>query len=190
MRVLCPCLQVCNLLNLRIHRYHLNTMTTKTQLQNKIQELETELQEFKSQLSSYQEITIENASVGDTLEDGSIVLQKENGLALLLAPKSTEVECPWSKDFPKVFQKLEEQGFNPSQWFVPTKEQLHLAYQNIPNEFSTTIYWYWSSTELNATDAYIVGHTTGSVGNIDKSRTFRVRAFSTFRVRAFRCVTY
>jgi hypothetical protein len=157
-------------------------MTTKTELQNKIQELEAELQEAKSQLSSYKEITIETASAGDTLEDGSIVLKKENGLALLLAPKSTEVECPWSKDFPKVFQKLEEQGFNPSQWLVPTKEQLRLAYQSIPNEFSTTIYWYWSSTEVNATDAYIVGHTTGSGCNIHKSRELRVRAF--------RCVTY
>ena len=152
-------------------------MTTKTELQNKIQELEAELVEFKSQLGSYQEITIETASVGDVLEDGSIVLQKENGLALLLAPKSTEVGCPWSKEFPKVFQKLEEQGFNPTQWFIPTKEQLQLAYQNIPDEFSTTIYWYWSSTEFNATDAYIVGHTTGGVGIIYKSRTFRVRAF-------------
>ena len=37
-------------------------MTTKTELQNKIQELEAELVELKSQLSSY-ENTIENASV-------------------------------------------------------------------------------------------------------------------------------
>jgi len=58
-------------------------MTTKTQLQNKIQELESELQKFKSQLSSYKEITIETAVPGDTLEDGSIVLQKSKGLALL-----------------------------------------------------------------------------------------------------------
>ena len=155
-------------------------MTTKTQLQNKIQELEAELQEFKSQLSSYEEVTIENASVGDVLEDGSIVLQKENGLALLIAPKSTEVEATWSKEFPKVFQKLKEQGFNPSQWFVPTKEQLKLACQNIPNEFSST--YYWSSTEIDATNAYNVYHNNG-------------RAYCGFKsitrcVRAFRCVTY
>ena len=134
-------------------------MTTKTELQNKIQELEAELVEFKSQLGSYEEITIENASVGDTLEDGSIVLKKENGLALLIAPRITEVECLWSKEFPKVFQALKKQGFNPSQWFVPTKEQLWLAYETIPNEFSPM--GYWSSTEVgvvgtfdNATCAY------------------------------------
>jgi hypothetical protein len=89
-------------------------MTTKTQLQTKIQELEAELQSFKQQLNTYTEITIENASVGDTLEDGSIVLQKSNGLALLVAPSSTEVEATWSKEFSEVFQKLKEQGFNPS----------------------------------------------------------------------------
>ena len=156
-------------------------MTTKIQLQNKIQELETELQGFKSQLSSYQEITIETAAVGDTLEDGSIVLQKENGLALLVAPKSTEVECPWSKKFPEVFQKLKEQGFNPSQWFVPTKEQLQLACQSIPNEFSTALYW--SSTEIDFTNVYIQSFVDGFL------YTFGIKANS-LRVRAFRCLTY
>ena len=95
-------------------------MTTKTQLQSKIQELETELQEFKQQLNNYKEVTIETANVGDVLEDGCIVLKKENGVALLVAPKSTEVYATWSKKFPEVFNKLEEEGFNPSQFFIPT----------------------------------------------------------------------
>jgi hypothetical protein len=155
-------------------------MTSKTQLQNKIQELEAELQEFKQQLGSYKEITIENASVGDTLEDGSIVLQKSNGLALLVAPKVTEVECTWSKEFGEVFEKLKEQGFNPSQWFVPTKEQLVIAYKTIPNEFSSTIYW--SSTESNATRAWIVDFGNGYIYITNKA--------STNCVRAFRWVTY
>jgi hypothetical protein len=156
-------------------------MTTKTQLQNKIQELESELQEFKSQLSSYKETpTLQEANVGDTLEDGSIVLQKSNGLALLVAPKSTEVEATWSKEFSKVFRKLNEQGFNRSQWFVPTQEQLQLAYQNIPNEFSTD--FYWSSTEFNATSACVQNFCNGGLNTDSK-------AFSN-RVRAFRCVTY
>ena len=155
-------------------------MTTKTQLQNKIQELESELQKFKSQLSSYKEITIETAVPGDTLEDGSIVLQKSKGLALLVAPKSTQVEATWSEEFPEVSRELKEQGFNPTQWFVPTKEQLELAYQNIPNEFSST--YYWSSTECNATSACLQYFYNGTIITASK-------AFST-KVRAFRCVTY
>jgi hypothetical protein len=156
-------------------------MTTKTQLQSKIQELETELQEFKQQLNNYKDHpTIKTAKVGDILEDGCIVLKKENGLALLVAPKSTEVKAKWSKEFPEVFNKLEQEGFNPSQFFIPTKEQLVLAYQEIPQHFSATIYW--SSTELTATNAYRVNYTTGGTRNISKA--------SACCVRAFRCVTY
>ncbi len=155
-------------------------MTTKTQLQSKIQELETELQEFKHQLNNYKEVTIETANVGDVLEDGCIVLQKSNGLALLVAPKSTDVRASWSKEFPEVFNKLQEQGYNPSQFFIPTKEQLVLAYQEIPQHFSAALYW--SSTEFNATVAYFVGYGIGSTGYCSKT--------SACCVRAFRCVTY
>jgi hypothetical protein len=152
-------------------------MLTKNQLQQEVQNLEAKLQEFREQLNA---VTIETAGVGDTLEDGSIVLQKSNGIALLVAPASTEVEAPWSKEFPLVFQKLKEEGFNPSQWFVPTKEQLQLAYRNIPNEFSSTSYW--SSIENNSINACSMNFYSGIAYNINKT--------STRCVRAFRCVTY
>jgi hypothetical protein len=156
-------------------------MTTKTQLQTKIQELESELQSFKQQLNNYKETpTIQEASVGDVLEDGCIVLKKENGLALLVAPPSTEVHAGWSKDFTRVFNKLQEQGFNPSQFFIPTKEQLNLAYKTIPHHFPSNIYW--SSTEVSATNACLQNFASGwiSVGNKTTS----------LLVRPFRCVTY
>jgi hypothetical protein len=157
-------------------------MTTKNQLQTKIQELESELQSFKQQLNNYKETpTIETAKVGDVLEDGCIVLKKENGLALLVAPKSTDVRrTTWSKEFKEVFNKLEEQGFNPSQFFIPTKEQLNLAWKTIPQHFASTVYW--SSTEVNATFACIQFFTNGNFYNFNKT--------GTCCVRAFRCVTY
>jgi DNA repair exonuclease SbcCD ATPase subunit len=156
-------------------------MLTKNQLQQEVQNLETKLQEFREQLNTYNSVTIETAGVGDTLEDGSIVLQKSNGIALLVSPKNTEVKEEWTKEFPGVFQKLKEEGFNPSQWFVPTLEQLKLAYRNIPNEFSSTNYW--SSTEFNANRACIVYFTDGNARiTYDKA--------SAYCVRAFRCVTY
>jgi hypothetical protein len=112
--------------------------------------------------------------------DGSIVLQKSNGLALLVAPKNTEVVTTWSQEFSEVFGKLKEQGFNPSQWFVPTKEQLQLAYRVIPDSFSSA--FYWSSTEFNATIACGVLFNFSLAGYSTKTNTFCVRAF--------RCVTY
>jgi hypothetical protein len=156
-------------------------MTTKNQLQTKIQELENELQSFKQQLNNYRDTpTIETAKVGDVLQDGCIVLKKENGLALLVAPKSTEVRTPWSKEFPEVFNKLEEEGFNPSQFFIPTKEQLNLAWETIPQHFASA--HYWSSTEINATNACFQFFSNGYI--FGDSKTFA------FCVRAFRCVTY
>jgi hypothetical protein len=156
-------------------------MTTKTQLQSKIQELEAELQSFKQQLNNYKDQpTIQTAQVGDVLEDGCIVLKKENGLALLVAPASTEVYCYWSKEFPEVFEKLEKEGFNPSQFFIPTKEQFILAYKTIPQHFAST--FYWSSTEVSATNACVQNFLNGNF--ISNSKT------CTGCVRAFRCVTY
>jgi hypothetical protein len=68
-------------------------LATSTLAMAKIQELENELQSFKQQLNNYRDTpTIETAKVGDVLQDGCIVLKKENGLALLVAPKSTEEE--------------------------------------------------------------------------------------------------
>ena len=156
-------------------------MTSKSQLQTKIQELEEEISSFKQQLNNYKETpTIETAKVGDVLEDGCIVLKKENGLALLVAPKSTEVYATWSKEFPEVFKKLEEQGFNPSQFFIPTMDQLNLAYKTIPQHFAST--GYWSSTEFTATLACGVFFNGGSA--------YRGSKTLTCCVRAFRCVTY
>ena len=155
-------------------------MLTKAQLQQEVQNLEVRLQEFREQLNSYKEVTIETASVGDTLEDGSIVLRKSNGLALLVSPASTEVKASWSKEFPEVFEALKSQGFNPSQWFIPTKEQLKLAYKTIPGEFPSATCW--SSAENGATGARIVGFFTGSSYFTNKTNVFCVRAF--------RCVTY
>ena len=156
-------------------------MTSKSQLQTKIQELEEEISSFKQQLNNYKETpTIETAKVGDVLEDGCIVLKKENGLALLVAPESTEVYVTWSKEFSTVFKKLVEQGFNPSQFFIPTMDQLNLAYKTIPQHFASTDYW--SSTEITATIACCQGFSGGNI--------FSFIETIMNHVRAFRCVTY
>ena len=155
-------------------------MTTKTQLQNKIQELEAELKAFKTQLNNYQELTLETAEPGDVLPDGTVVIQKSNGLALLAAPKETEVCCSWSQDFPAAFTTLKDHGLNPSQWFIPTKEQLNLAYAVAKEHFASA--GYWSSTEINATNACLQNFFNGTIFAFNK--TF------TLCVRAFRCVTY
>lgn len=149
-------------------------MNTKQQLLQSIQETEAQLSKLKQDLESHKSLTIQEASVGDTLEDGSIVFKKENGMALVLAPDSTEVVCPWSKEFSEVFEALKDNGFNSSQWFVPTVEQLLLAHKVVPSEFNNK--WYWSSTEYNATNACFVSFIHSCQGNCRKCNSNRVRA--------------
>ena len=156
-------------------------MTNKQQLQTKIQELEQQLTEFKYQLSNYKEITIENAKVGDVLEDGCIVVDKQGSMTLLAAPASTEVYCQWSKEFSEVFEALKSQGFNPSQWFIPTEEQLKLAYKNCIQHFASD-FFYWSSTEVSSTNACFLFFDNGGLSSTTKS--------CSACVRAFRCVSF
>jgi hypothetical protein len=157
------------------------TMSTNRQkLLQTIGETEQQLEKLKEQLRSDPAPSIRDAEVGDSLEDGSIVLKKEDGLALVVAPKSTEVSCQWSKEFSEVFDRLAFQGFIPSQWFVPTVEQLMLAYGTIPSEFSEE--GYWSSSDFNSSSAYLVFFDNGDQWMNTKS--------DFGKVRAFRCVCY
>ena len=50
-------------------------MLTKAQLQAEAQNLEERLKEFREQLNNYKEVTIETASVGDTLADQRLGMQ-------------------------------------------------------------------------------------------------------------------
>jgi hypothetical protein len=150
------------------------TMDNKQQLLQSIKDTEAQLNKLKEQLEAQKAPTIQEAKVGDTLDDGSIVLKKENGLALVVAPKSTQVKCQWTKQFSEVFDKLSSEGFNPSQWFIPSVEQLQLY---LDYSFKG---WFWTSSELDANHAS--GVSNGSLYNFNKC--------ATICVRAFRCISY
>lgn len=150
------------------------------QLSQEIKKAEEHLASLRKQMEETSFPTIQEATVGDTLEDGSIVLLKADNHAIVVAPQSTEVEACWSREFSEVFEALKHKGFNPSQWFVPSKELLYLAYQQIPNHFQKR--WYWSSSEFSASSACNVSFFNGNQCNIRKSNTYCVRAF--------RCVVF
>jgi hypothetical protein len=150
-------------------------MITKSQLEQKITELESELQEFKSQLQDYSEITLENSKPGDTLSDRTVVIHKEGNRILIAAPKETAVYCKWTPEFTEVFESMRLQGFTPSQWHVPTIEELRLAYKNTKDSFSAANYW--SSTENSATSGCNLCFSNGTTSDCIKTNTCCVRAF-------------
>jgi len=150
-------------------------MITKSQLEQKITELESELQEFKSQLNNYSEITLENSKPGDTLSNGTVVIHKECNRILIAAPKETVVYSKWTPEFPEVFESLKSHGFIPSQWHVPTIQEMRLAYENAKESFSAANYW--SSAETSATCGCILYFGYGNTYGGTKPNTFCVRAF-------------
>ena len=144
-----------------------------SELKQEISDIEALLTKLKERLKTTFP-TIQEAIPGDVLEDGCIVIQKFDGAALIAAPVLTECRCVWGQIEP-VFNNLAKQGFTPSQWFIPSVEQLKLAHKLIPDFFSAMNYW--SSTEASSTAACGVNFGNGFQGTGSKTSSFCVRAF-------------
>jgi len=150
-------------------------MITKSQLEKRITEVQSELNSFKNQLQNYPEITLENSKPGDTLSDGTVVIHKEGNRVLIAAPETTEVRCKWTPEFSEVFESLKSHGFTPSQWHVPTIEELEIAYENAKDSFSSTSYW--SSRENSAAGGCFLYFLNGITTSGNKADARCVRAF-------------
>jgi hypothetical protein len=150
----------------------------KNQIATKIKETEEQLASLRKQLEQPEFPTLAEAKPGDKLENGCIVIHKFSDvkMALIAAPKSTELYCHWSEEFSDVFDALHHEGFNTSQWFIPTVEQLNLAYNNCEGQFSAA--FYWSSAEASSSNSCGVTFNFGGQSTGSKTNTFCVRAFS------------
>ena len=91
-----------------------------------------------------------------------------------------EAECTTDGTAADICANLSLGGY--SDWFLPSKDELNLMYTNLKvagfGGFSG--YYYWSSSEYNANDAWYQYFYFGSQNYYSKSNTSRVRA-----VRAF-----
>lgn len=150
----------------------------KSEIAQQIKETEEKLAALRLELEKPEYPTLADSKPGDKLENGCIVVHKFSDvkMALIAAPKSTMVSSPWSNDFNVVFEKLEQHGFNRSQWFIPNVRQLELAYNNCQEDFGAQVYW--SSIEASSDSSYDVDFSDGMIGVIRKTNSSIVRAFS------------
>lgn len=152
----------------------------KEQIAAKIKETEEQLACLRKQLEEPEYPTLADSKPGDKLKDGCIVVHKMEDIrmALIAAPIETAVYYKWSKEFSEVFECLSGQGFNMSQWFIPTVDQLRLAYSNCKEHFAAR--FHWSSTEASSALSYSYGvhFNSGRPDAINKSNSSYVRAFS------------
>lgn len=143
--------------------------------------------------------TLNACGVGGALTDGSRIMCASSGLAIIVAPSTTQVTGQWAggqynstsvgnkccvSEWSALQSCLIARGFNPGDWFVPDVTQLLLGYTCRTRWDSfTASAQYWTSSEFNSTNGCLVLFGSGTTGNNAKSNT-------SFPVRAFRCVTY
>jgi len=138
--------------------------------------------------------------VGSETYDGSRLICKEGGTGWFVAPSSTQVSSQWAggqynstavgdkcciSEWSTLETALEgaTRRIDSTKWFVPSISQLNNpGYVCRTNWDSFDAAFYWSSTESNATSACFQNFGNGII--YTNSKTF------SFRVRAFRCVTY
>ena len=137
------------------------------------------------------------AAVGKILNDGSKIICVGGGAAWIVAPASTQVGSTWAggqynstlvgnkcciSEWSGLQTALTNAGFNPSDWFVPSPAQLQNPGYVCITQWDSFASFYWSSTEVNASNACLVSFITGCTCVTGKG--------GVYCVRAFRCVTY
>ena len=145
----------------------------------------------------WQDSLIAQCPVGTALLDGSRIICKAGGTAWIVAPSCTQVNSQWAGgqynstavgdkccicEWSGLETQLISCGFNPCDWFVPSCTQLYNPGFVCRTNWDSFSCVYWSSTELNATNACRICYNGGSVCHNTKT--------TTWCVRAFRCVTY
>lgn len=143
-------------------------MDRLTGITEKIQEAERHLETLRKDLRNYKKV---HACVGDELEDGSIVLVKGDNHAIVVCP----IEKEFCTDWHVITSRAWGGKFDP-EWFIPSKDLLLLANKQIPQFFGT--YSYWSSSEFNFLDAFVVNVDIGFTNVFPKLYQFCVRPFS------------
>ena len=139
--------------------------------------------------------------VGTATRDGARLICKSGGVGWFVAPSSTQVSFLWAggqynstvvgdkcciSEWSTLETALTNAGFTPTDWFVPSGgvggQLNNPGYVCRTNWDSFDATGYWSSTEFNATGACPQNFFNGTITTISKA--------TSFRVRAFRCVTY
>ncbi len=69
---------------------------------------------------------------------------------------------------------------NYADWFLPSKDELYLLFQNKAAIGNFTSYNYWSSSEYSQSNAWYQNFSTGAQSTQYKNKTYRVRAIRRF----------
>ena len=110
-----------------------------------------------------------------SLVEGGYLFAKGGRQAWIVACSSREVGRSWYCRADAV--TVAEASNACGDWFVPSRTDLQLGHdcKSFWDSFSSATYW--SSTEVNVTNAWGVNFTSGIIGSNTKTITYCVRAF-------------
>jgi hypothetical protein len=114
--------------------------------------------------------------------NGSRLICKSAGVGMIVAPETTQVGRTWYCRNDALLEAQRVTQTCCTQWFVPTSAQLQNPGYTCRTFWDSFSSFYWSSTEINATNACAVNFTNGNAFSGAKGNAYCVRAF--------RCVTY
>jgi hypothetical protein len=120
----------------------------KKEISAEIERVEKQLLELREKLNQPEHKKPSEAKIGDSLEDGSIVVETYKNAVLVMAPKEADFSGRYEDGWESAFVKLDSLGFTLTDWFAPTAKIMSLAVKNLPQAFVPyDCYWTTSNPD-------------------------------------------
>jgi len=124
------------------------------------------------------DIPVDSLEIGDDYAGGIVFYLDGNGGGKVCAKSHTESAGEWDEAI-NFATDLVDSGFDD--WYLPTKNELELVYNQIGDLGNFQPSQYWSSSETGSNNAWFVYFTNGTTNNYNKLLyAYRVRVIRAF----------
>ena len=123
------------------------------------------------------DIPVDSLQIGDDYAGGIVFYLDGNGGGKVCAKSHTESAGEWHEAI-NFATNLVDSGFDD--WYLPTKNELELVYNQIRDLGNFQPSYYWSSSENGSNGAWDVVFGNGNTDSNDKTNTNRVRVIRAF----------
>ena len=123
------------------------------------------------------DIPVDSLEIGDDYAGGIVFYLDGNGGGKVCAKSHTESAGEWDEAI-NFATDLVDSGFDD--WYLPTKNELELVYNQIGNFGNFQPSYYWSSSENYNGSAWNVTFSNGLTDSSNKGSSFRVRVIRAF----------
>lgn len=123
------------------------------------------------------DIPVDSLEIGDDYAGGIVFYLDGNGGGKVCAKSHTESAGEWDEAI-NFATDLVDSGFDD--WYLPTRNELELVYNQIADLGNFQPSYYWSSSENGSNAAWTVNFDSGGTDTTSKSLTHRVRVIRAF----------